>query len=286
MGKKPEGDPGDERAPPFPGEEAVMSIYGRPVPHESQRNLKLMTRDVNAVAPATPAYLRWSESPITFDRSDHPDVVPKPGRFPLIVDPLVGTTRLTKSLMDGGSGLNLMYLNTFVALGLSREKLRPSPHPFYGVVPGKQSIPIGQIDLPVTFGDADNYRTETLTFEVVDFSGPYHIILGRPCYVKFMAVPSYAYLKLKLPGPAGVITVEARARQALACEQSSIEMAAAAVAVSELKELCEEPARTPARPDAPATSGTFKSAEDTKAIRLDEADPAKTVRVGTGLSPT
>ena len=62
-------------------------------------------------------------------------------------------------------------------------------------------------------------------------------------------------------------------------------MAAAAVAVSELKELCQEAAPVPTKLDAPSTSGTFKSAEDTKAILLDEADPAKTVRVGTGLSP-
>jgi hypothetical protein len=30
-------------------------------------------------------------------------------------------TRLTKTLMDGGSGLNLMYLNTFEGLGLARD---------------------------------------------------------------------------------------------------------------------------------------------------------------------
>jgi hypothetical protein len=50
-----------------------------------------------------------------------------------------------------------------------------------------------------------------LAFEVVDFSGPYHIILGRPCYVKFMAIHSYTYLKLKIPRPARVITVGAKA---------------------------------------------------------------------------
>jgi hypothetical protein len=50
----------------------------------------------------TPEYLRWSESPITFDWTDHLDCVPKPGRFPLIIDPLVGTAWLTKALMDGG----------------------------------------------------------------------------------------------------------------------------------------------------------------------------------------
>jgi hypothetical protein len=50
-----------------------------------------------------------------------------------------------------------------------------------------------------------------LTFKVVNFSLPYHVILGWPCYVMFMAIPSYAYLKLKILGPTGIITVEAKA---------------------------------------------------------------------------
>ena len=49
---------------------------------------------------------------------------------------------------------------------------------------------------------------ETLTFEIADFPGAYHAILGRPCYAKFMAIPNYTYLKLKMPGPRGVITVD------------------------------------------------------------------------------
>jgi hypothetical protein len=55
-------------------------------------------------------------------------------------------------------------------------------------------------------------------FEVVDFFGPNHIIRGRPCYVKLMAIPSYAYLKLKIPRRVGVITEEAKMQQALDCE--------------------------------------------------------------------
>jgi hypothetical protein len=35
-----------------------------------------------------------------------------------------------------------------------------------------------------------NFRTETLTFEVVGFSGTYHAILGRPAYAKFTTVPN------------------------------------------------------------------------------------------------
>jgi hypothetical protein len=72
---------------------------------------------------------------------------------------------------------------------------------------GKQAIPLRQIDLPITFEDPTNYRTKTLTFEVVGFHGSYHAILGRPCYTKFMAIPNYTYLKLKMPGQHGVITV-------------------------------------------------------------------------------
>ena len=68
-------------------------------------------------------------------------------------------------------------------------------------------MPLGQIDLPITFGGPSIYRTETLTFEVVGFHGTYHAILGWPCYVKFMAISNYTYLKLKMPGPGGVITV-------------------------------------------------------------------------------
>ena len=68
-------------------------------------------------------------------------------------------------------------------------------------------MPLGQVNLPITFGDQFNYRAKTLTFEVVAFLGTFHAILGCPCYVKFMAVPNYTYLKLKIPGPGGVITV-------------------------------------------------------------------------------
>lgn len=54
-----------------------------------------------------------------------------------------------------------------------------------------------------------NFRRETLTFEMVDFHVTYHTILGRPCYAKFMAVPNYTYLKLKIPGLKGITTIGA-----------------------------------------------------------------------------
>jgi len=109
--------------------------------------------------------------------------------------------------MDGGSGLNIMYAETLDATGIDRSRFQLTKAPFHGIVPGKQAIPLKQINLPVTSRDPTNYRTKTLTFEVIGFHGTYHTILGRPCYAKFMAVPNYAYLKLKTPGPHGVITI-------------------------------------------------------------------------------
>ena len=93
--------------------------------------------------------------------------------------------------MDGGSGLNILYIDTLDAMRIPRSELYLVGSPFHGVTPGAQAYPLGQIDLPVTFGNRANFRSEVLTFEVVDFLGSYHAILGRPCYAKFMAIPNY-----------------------------------------------------------------------------------------------
>ena len=76
--------------------------------------------------------------------------------------------RLSKVLMDGGSSLNILYIDTLEAMGISRACLRASLLPFYGILPGMKAYPLGNLDLPVTFGSRTNYHTETLSFEVVD----------------------------------------------------------------------------------------------------------------------
>ena len=100
--------------------------------------------------------------------------------------------------MDGGSGLNILYVDTLDAMRIPRSELCLAVSPFHGVILGAQAYPLGQIDLPVTFGNRANFHSEVLTFEVVDFPGSYHAILGWPCYAKFMAIPNYTYLKLKM----------------------------------------------------------------------------------------
>ena len=89
---------------------------------------------------------------------------------------------------------------------MSRDT-QPSNAPFHGVIPGLQVVPLGQVDLPIMFRGRANFRMETLTFEIADFPGAYHAILGRPYYAKFVAIPNYTYLKLKMPAPHGIITI-------------------------------------------------------------------------------
>ncbi|XP_066373366.1 uncharacterized protein [Miscanthus floridulus] len=158
--------------------------------------------------------------------------------------------------MDGGSGLNMMYAKTLDVMGVDRTHLRPIRAPFHGVIPRKQATPLGQIDLPITFGDQSNYRTNTFTFDVVGFPGTFHAILGRPCYAKFMAIPNYTYLKLKMLGPHGVIIVGTSIQWAYECEVECCGHAIAIIASRELaalrKEVVEE------APDAKKLTGSFE----------------------------
>ena len=43
-----------------------------------------------------------------------------------MVDLIIGSKRLTKVLMDGGSGLNIMYAKTLDEMGVNRTRLRPT----------------------------------------------------------------------------------------------------------------------------------------------------------------
>jgi hypothetical protein len=201
-----------------------------------------------AVNPATPKYLKWSEVSITFDRGDHPDFIPKPGWYPLVVCPIVKDVKLNRVLVDGGNSRNLLFLKTFDQMGLFRSLLRTSRAPFHSIVPGAVVAPIGQISLPVTFGTRENFRTETIQFEVTDFETTYNAFLGRPALTKFMAIPHYAYLVLKMPGPRGAISIRGGVKQAYDCDKESREMAGRLAASAELQELKEAWTESPPRP--------------------------------------
>jgi hypothetical protein len=163
-GKK-EGNKAEE----FPEVHDYFMIYGGQVVNASARHHKQECREVCSMKVAAPVYLDWSDKPITFDQGDHPDRVPSLGKYPLIVDPVICNVRLTKVLIDGGSSLNIIYVETLGLLQIDLSMIRSGAAPFHGIIPGKRFQPLGQLDLPVCFGTPSNFRKQTLTFEVVGF---------------------------------------------------------------------------------------------------------------------
>src|ERR1041385_2506043 len=184
--------------------EAHGRIYmiqeGRP----SNSQQKQVTRKVflaTSAHPAVPEYLRGSETEISFSRDDHPPVVPQPGHAALVLEARIGNYDMSRVFMDGGSGINIIFTRTLDDMLIQNSTLKSSGTTFHGIVPGKAVYPLGRISLEVVFGSTNNFRKEMLDFKVVDWKSQYHAILGRPEFARFMAVPHYAYLKLKIPGP-------------------------------------------------------------------------------------
>ena len=85
---------------------------------------------------AVPSFLSWSESLITYDQRDHPSHVMRLGRYLLVVDPIVHKKCLTKVVMDRGSGLNILYIDTLDAMRIPRLKLYLVGSSFHRVILG------------------------------------------------------------------------------------------------------------------------------------------------------
>jgi hypothetical protein len=277
---KKEGNKAEE----FPEVHDCFMIYGGQVANASARHRKQERREVCLVKVVATVYLDWSDKPITFDQGDHPNRVPSPGKYPLVVNTVIGNVRLTKVLMDGGSSLNIIYAKTLGLLQIDLSTIRAGAEPFHGIIPGKRVQPLGQLDLPVYFGTPSNFWKETLMFEVVGFRGTYHVVLGRPYYAKFMVVPNYTYLKLKMSGPNGVITFGSTYRHVYECEVECVEYAEALAEsealIADLECLSKEV------PDAKRHADNFEPAEAVKSVPLDpNNDASKQVRIDSELDP-
>jgi hypothetical protein len=137
-------------------------------------------------------------------------------------------------------------------LGIPAIQLKPTKLTFHGIMPGHSCTPMGRIKLEVLFGEKDNHCREPIWFEVVDLNNPYYALLGRPALAKFMAVPHYAYLKMKQPGPRGVITVTGCYKKSIECARASSKLAEALVIAEEKRQILQRVAAT--QPGHPAPS--------------------------------
>jgi hypothetical protein len=151
-------------------------------------------------------------------------------------------------------------------------------------MPGKQAEPVRWVDLPICFGTPTNFRKETLTFEVLGFHRTYHAILGHPCYARFMAVSNYTYLKLKMPGPNGVITVGPSYEHADECDVKCVEHGEAILESTTLAANLDGLAKE--IPDPKRHVDNFEHAEDVKLVPLDPVDPnGKALSISATVDP-
>jgi hypothetical protein len=145
------------------------------------------------------------ETLIGFDASDCPKSMASAAKLPLLVSPTISNVKLYHILIDGGATLNLISLAAFKKLQIPMGKLQPS-HPFSGV--DLVSVtPRGCISLPVTFGTAENFRTESVLFDVAEVSLSFNAILGRPALYQLITVAHYGYLVLKMPSSNDVLKI-------------------------------------------------------------------------------
>ncbi|XP_066323946.1 uncharacterized protein [Miscanthus floridulus] len=104
--------------------------------------------------------------------------------------------------------------------------------------------------------------------ELVDFLGSYHTILGRPCYAKFMAIPNYTYLKLKMSGPNNVITVSSAFSHAFTCDREHFELATVVINSFEFLRLRESSTPIVLDYNEPTSTTAFRPLKETKEVEL------------------
>ena len=145
----------------------------------------------------------------------------------MVLDPIIDGYHLTRVLMDSGSGLNLIYQDTVRKMGIDPTRISQSNTTFKGVIPGPEARCTGSLVLVVVFGSPDNFRSEKLiTFDIAPYRSGYQALLGRTTFARFNAIPHYAYLKLKMPDPHGIIIVSGNTERTLHPEERAAALVA------------------------------------------------------------
>ena len=150
----------------------VLTVFETFASNNMRKRTIRSLAEVYQVATTNP----WSDTAITFNASDEPKFRTARAPAALVLSPIVDDFRLTKVLMDGGSGLNLIYEENLQKMGLDWSRIERSSMTFRGIIPSREARCAGKITLDVVFGTPENYRSEEITFQVAPFSS----VLPRP----------------------------------------------------------------------------------------------------------
>jgi hypothetical protein len=205
-----------------------------------------------------------------------------------MVNPVIRQIRQARVPIDGGSALNIFFAKTLEDMGFDMTKLVPSDQAFYGIISDAGSTPVGKVTLSMSFSTRDNYRTESIIFEVASFETSYHPILGRPALAKFMAIQNHTYLLLKMPAPNEVLSIRGDIQTSHSCETENINTANAmersrnqVLVAQAAKALAKDQLQIPSNDSA--SGSQLHPDSQTKAIVLWDDHPDKIALIGAEL---
>jgi len=142
-----------------------------------------------------------------FSEEDLDDVL-LPHEDPLVIQADIGpTSRVERMIVDSGSSADILYMDTFIKMGLKKEDLSPCKEAIYGFT--NVAAPVaGVIDLKVSIGSRKGRVSRTCRFIVVEVESTFHGIFGRPFIHGIKAVPSSYHQCIRYPINGIIATVK------------------------------------------------------------------------------
>ncbi|VFQ83483.1 unnamed protein product [Cuscuta campestris] len=256
---------------PAPDKEHIGMIFGGPEGGDSAAQRKNWVRSIYvgevSAEPARRKYPR--REPIVFTERDLPPTG-EDHSDPLVITMDINGVDVARVLVDTGSSVNILYLETFQKLRLCRTQLEPLKTPLSGFT-GDTVEAEGSIVLPVELGSGEKAVWKKMWFIVVDIKCVHNAILGRPGINKVGAVISMPHLCMKFHTPGGVGKVKGDQRNARECYARAVKKMTKGVNVIS-QEITKGETREKLEPEA-----------ETVEIELHLGDPSRMVRIGANL---
>ena len=139
---------------------------------------------------------------LTFSSSDLQGIY-LPHDDPLVVTLTITNFSIKRAIMDIGSSSDILFVDAFNRLGISRDRLRPIATSFLGFNRSTKK-PLGMKEFLILMGTPQQQDSILVNFVVMEAPSVYNVIIGRPTLNRARVVISIYSRIIKFPIPYGV----------------------------------------------------------------------------------